>query len=421
MLDHQKYFPIQDQEGKLLNSFVFIANQPVTEKIIKGNERVIRARFKDAEFFFNEDQKIRLDKLHAKLDGLMFTKESGTMLDKSKRVAQILNILIPFFALSEDEIEQSFRAAFLAKTDLLTHLVFEFPELQGKIGSILALAQGENEGTARAILEQYLPLGSGSELPATRVGAIISIAEKFDNLITLFLNGKIPTGSADPYALRRQTSAILEILVKFEVRLDLSKITRQIIGDIEQNILHKPSADGKSKALIELLDFIKKRAWTILEGKKFTFDEIDAFQNGAHLDIYLGIKKLESIQEIKKGYNFKPLILTFKRIHNILTAARKKAEKIPAEIKPSLLQDKEEQELFQVRDALEGEIRKYLQEESFAKAIDTMIQLRPPIDQFFEKVMVMAEDSQLRQNRLALLEKIETLFLDFLDLSRIQE
>lgn len=421
MVDHQRYFPILNDKGDLINKFIFVANQRITSSIVQGNEKVIRARFKDAEFFFEEDSKISIESLYPKLDGITFIKGAGTLLDKADRVEKLTSLLAPYFQLDEKLLNLSKRAAILAKTDQLTNLVFEFPELQGNIGSILALKQGEDERVAIALKEQYFPLNAGSGLPQSNIGALLSSCEKIDNLTILFAMGKIPTGSSDPFALRRQAIGLLEILIKFDIRIDLTRIIRMVLDELDHKGLLSYRRENSKDIFSEIQKFLKGRIKTILEGKDFTYDEIDALLGLKTINIVQGIRKLDSIKKIRAKKGFGQLLSAFKRVNNILNGARKKKEDITDPVNKDLFEKDEEKNLFNISEKIREKIEKLEADENFEEILNALMDMQSPIDKFFDTVMVMADDKTIRQNRLSLLTAIEKIFLDFIDFSKIKD
>ncbi len=418
MKDHQKYFSLRDQAGRIKNNFLFIANQKITNHIIKGNERVIRARFKDAQFFFREDKSKNLSELATKLDSILFTRETGSLLEKGARVLKILKELTAPFELSHEESLSAAEAARIAKADQLTRLVFEFPELEGQIGSILAQHQGYAPTVATAIQEQYFPKVSGGPLPVTKVGAVLACAEKVDSLTVLFATGKIPTGSADPYALRRLTIGILEIFLARKINIDLNRLFEKAAHFLfeDKKIAIKESAFIKSS----LLPFVQGRFRTVLENKGFSYDEIDAYLAIGELNIFKATLLLHDFREFRKKPELLNLLQSSKRIQNLLHAAQKKGDLSHDSVHPDLFKETEEQNLWSQYQKLQQPLQESFSGWKFLQYFEILTQIQPAIDTFFEKIMVMSEDQTIRKNRLALLRDLANSFNRLLVLEKIQ-
>ena len=399
---HQRYFPCFSLDGKLLNKFIFIANcLPTAQKtVIEGNERVLQARLKDAEFFVQEDLKTPLNERENKLERMTFQKElagDSTMKGKAERI----KLIAQQFAPSEPDL---YKAAVLAKCDLASSIVFEFPELQGLVGGFIAKKQGQNAAVFKAIAEQYKPLASGKELPETKIGALLSIADRADNLISLLSIGKMPTGSADPFALRRQTQGIIEILLAFE-ELDLSlkqiaQIAYQALGQINK------TENNFEKFFENIINFLKQRLIYVLS-QSLNPDLVLAFTNSNSV-LNLPLKELKhkivSFEETVQN-NKNTLInslIGIRRIGRILQKENIQSENLQT----SELKLNEEKKLFEA----------FEKQKNF-QTWEELACLTEPINNFFEKVLVDdKENPKAKNNRKALLasilEKVNASFLE---------
>ena len=407
MRSHQRYFSIVDANGGLLPGFITV-NNTLTEDpsvVVKGNERVLRARLSDARFFFEEDKKVRLDERVESLKKVVYQQKLGTSYEKMERFRALGELLADKI---KPEIKADvFRAATLCKADLVTGMVGEFPEVQGIMGREYALLEGENPYIANAIAEHYLPTQAGGELPASDCGAFISIADKLDTICGCFGVGLIPTGAADPYALRRATIGIIAIILDKGYRLSL----RQLIDNSLQLLsakLTRPKEDVAS----EVLEFFRSR-FVNLMGSSFAPDAVDA-ATAAGFDDLADVKaRIVALAEFKTHPDFEPLTVAFKRVGNIIK------EGIDAPVDPTLFQDAAERALYEAIQRVKSAAEKSVSSGAWLDALTEIASLRGPVDNFFDKVMVMAEDPQVRTNRLALLTTIARMFGKIADFSRI--
>ena len=411
MREHQKYFAVRDGSGKLLSRFLVVSNNPSTEHVKVGNERVISARFNDARFFFNEDRKIRLFDRVASLKSVLFHKDLGTIHDKVMRMMFIAEYVSAQLKLQEATTEKVRRAILLSKADLNTSMVFEFTSLQGKIGRIYALLDGEDEDVADAIDSHYKPRFQGDTLPDKPISIVVSISEKLDNIFGSFSVGNIPKGSQDPYALRRQANAIVEIVISNKINLDLGGVLTYV-GEQYKN----------GKDLVgRIIEFISARARTIFLENGFKYDEIDACLSVGFYDFFELFRRAESINIFRKKENFIEMLLSFKRMNNILVAFRKDYPDYRLQFDSEKLKEDAERDLFQFFESRRGKIEGYIETNKYQDLFHLLIDGKPVVDSFFDKVMVMAEDVELRDNRLSLLENILYPFKNLLDFSRISE
>ncbi len=411
MKEHQKYFPVSDKDGKLMNRFLVVSNNPPTNFVKIGNERVITARFNDGRFFFNEDRKQPLEGFVESLKNVLFHKDLGTIYQKVERVNSIADAITGSLGLDAAVVEKIRRAVLLSKADLNTALVFEFTSLQGKIGRIYAHLDGEDKDVADAIEDQYRPRFHGDDLPGSIISTVVSMAEKIDNIFGSFSVGNIPKGSQDPYALRRQANAVVEMIIEGNLSLDLEKVLKKTAS------LYK----GGDSLIEKILEFITARAKTIFTDRGFRYDEIDACLSIGFCDYHELYRRAKSINEFRKNENFTQMLLSFKRMNNIYSAFRQKNKDHELKFSTSLLAEKEEKNLFDFFDSKKGEIDGLIAKNRYIELFELLIGGKTIIDAFFDKVMVMAEDRAVRDNRLALLEGILRPFNNLLDFSKISE
>lgn len=409
MQENQKYFPVQKIDGSLLPWFITFSNIDSSrlESVKEGNERVVRPRLSDAEFFWNQDRKKTLEDRVPSLANITFQKTLGSLLDKTHRV-QRLSVHIADALEAENAWVE--RAALLAKADLLTEMVGEFPNLQGTMGRYYALAEGEPEDISAAIEEQYLPKQSGGALPKTLTGQMLALAEKLDTLPGIFSAGLIPTGDKDPYALRRAALGVIRILI--ECRLDLELPT--LLDFALEPYTHHFDRAATYKAVHEfILDRLK--GYCLENG--FSFDEFDAVLSVKPTRLMDFQSRLQAVQAFRKLPEAESLAAANKRIRNIL---RKAEAEIVANVDDHALVEPQEKALLQAaRDARE-EVLPFMHERDYTAALRRLAGLRDSVDAFFDGVMVMADDPALRQNRLGLLAIVEGLFLDIADISKLQ-
>jgi len=411
MKEHQKYFALREADGSLSNRFLVVSNNPPTENIKIGNERVIAARFNDASFFYKEDRKVKLIDMVDTLRDVLFHKELGTIFAKVERMEKIADVVAHETGLDTAVLEKVRRAILLCKVDLNTAMVYEFSSLQGKIGRIYALSDGEDGEVADAIEEHYKPRFQGDPLPKSVVSMMVSLAEKIDNIFGSFSVGNIPKGSADPYALRRQANAVVDLLIGGSIDISLREVLEKIAPQYKNG-----------KDLVEqILDFIMARAKTIFSENGFRYDEIDAclsIGSSNYLELF---RRAKSINEFRKNENFSRMLLSFKRMNNIVSGFRKENADYKLSFKPSLLEEKEEKELYEFFDSRKDQISRYIAESGYIALFELLIQGKTIIDGFFDKVLVMDKRTEVRDNRLYLLENILGNFSSLLDFSKISD
>lgn len=384
MKEHQRYFVVRDQEGKLLPHFISVrnGNDQHLENVIKGNEKVLVARLEDGEFFWREDQKLAIADLVDKLSQVTFHEKIGSLAEHMERTGAIAALLAAQAGLTDQEKTDLARAAAIYKFDLLTGMVGEFDELQGIMGEKYALLAGENAAVAAAIREHYLPSSADGELPDTKVGAVLALADKLDTILSFFSVGLIPSGSNDPYALRRATQGVVRILDKFGWQIDLAQLLDQLYA------LNLASLSYSHQT--EVSDFFRARLEKMADAG-IPKDIVRAVLNSSRLVVRDLAVTQEILAQKAKEDGFKAAVESLSRVFNL-------AEKAEAgtRVNPALFENQEEKELAAAVEAIQLT-------DDLAGNIDQFFALSPVIDAFFEHTMVMAEDQAVRRNRLALL------------------
>jgi glycyl-tRNA synthetase beta chain len=408
MKNHQKTFYVQDLSGAMLPYFVAVANLDSKEpaQVIAGNERVIRPRLADAAFFYETDKKLTLGSRLATLGSIIFQQQLGTVEQKSRRVAAQAMWIASALNIDPQPCE---RAALLAKCDLLTNMVAEFPELQGTMGRYYALHDGETAVVADAITEQYLPRFAGDAVPATKTGAVLAVAEKLDTICGLFAIGQPPTGSKDPFALRRAALGILRILVEKSLDLDLSAaIAHSLKGYRAQGL------DVPESTAIQVFEFLLERfrAWYQTDGVSTeVFQSVMELKPAKPLDFSLRVAAVSHFARLPESA---ALAAAHKRVSNIL---QKSDGKSSLSINPSLLKESAEQDLVAELNTLAAEVTPLFSAREYTTGLEKLAAVRPAVDRFFDEVMVMADDPAIRDNRLAVLYNLRGLFLQVADIS----
>ncbi|NLI81770.1 MAG: glycine--tRNA ligase subunit beta [Deltaproteobacteria bacterium] len=407
---HQRYFAVTGQNGNLLRYFVTVANTVPRDfqLVAAGNARVVRARLEDARFYYLEDQKTRLEERTEALKGVVFHSKLGTSWEKVERFTRLAEWLAERVA--PDRKAGVRRAAYLCKADLVTGIVGEFPELQGVMGRAYARLQGEPEPIAQAIYEHYLPNRAGGPIPEGVEGALLSIADKMDTIAGCFGVGLIPTGTADPFALRRQTLGIIRIVLEKPFRLSLSELLDQALPLVAPKMTEPQQAvrDG-------VLEFFRGRLQHyIVSQYDYPPDIVEASLAVGIDDLVVADHRTRALAEFKKRADFESLAAAFKRVANII----KEPETIP--VNPDLLHSAAEQALFAALRDTEGVVEECLIQSDYAGALESLARLRGFIDAFFESVLVMDKDDSVRRNRLSLLTRIHRMFSAVADFKRIQ-
>lgn len=409
MKEHQRYFPLTDDRGELLPHFIFISNLIPREEqvVVRGNERVLKARLTDAAFFFEDDLKISLEKRVEALKKVVFQAKLGTSYEKVMRFKALASFMVE--RIDPKLLQAVERTALLCKADLVTGMVGEFPKLQGIVGKEYAKISGEREEVCEAIYEHYLPGFSGDRLPSSPVGDIVSIADKMDTIVGCFSVGLLPTGTADPFGLRRQALGVIRILLEKEYPLSLNELIEEAGRQLNEK-MERPFPEVKS----EVLDFFRIRYQNFLQDKGYPFDVIEAVLSTS-FDQLLDIQhRIDALREAKEWKDFESIVIGFKRAMNIL-----KGVSSTKEIDPSLFSETAEKNLFKSFMDAKGKIDRLLQQRDYPASLLEMSRMKQAIDEFFDGVMVMVEDEAIRQNRLALLDGIGQLFLRFADFSKL--
>jgi glycyl-tRNA synthetase beta chain len=392
----------------LMPHFVAINNtrSPRPGLVCEGHERVLRARLSDADFFFKEDLKRPLEAFVADLSGMIFHKRLGTVLDKIHRVKALAHYLAEQVA--QDKVKEIERAAWLCKADLLTEMVGEFPSLQGTVGREYALLSGESQEVANAIEEHYMPVRSGGELPGSLPGALLSIADKMDTICGTIAIGLKPSGTADPYGLRRLALGILHIVEERSLPLSLKALIAEASHQLE-NQLPEVSKDLTT----EVITFFKRRFSYDLTARGMDHDVVEAATRVEFDDVKDCVLRARALASVRSMPEFEPLSAAFKRIMNILKGFEGGA------VNPLLLEAEEEKALYEVYLSVEEKVGVSLKSRDYEQALVTLLSLKPQVDSFFDHVMVMTKDINVRANRLALLWNIARLFFRIGDLSAI--
>jgi len=408
MREHQRYFTLIDDNGKLLPHFITIANTLAIDPkvVVAGNERVLKARLADAMFFWQEDQKSKLEDRLEPLKKVVYQAKLGTSYEKIERFSKLATGLAE--QLSPADLELTRRAALLAKCDLESGMVYEFPELQGVMGREYALLEGEDPRVAKAIFEHYLPTQAGGELPSDHVGAFVSLADKIDSICGCFSVGLIPTGTADPYALRRCAIGILAIIVDNGYAISIPELVEKSVALLEAK-RQRPAAE----IVAEVVEFIRLRLVNLLTGQDYPVDVVDAVLSAAFSEPVDAVERVKALAALKGREDFEPLSVAFKRVGNIIKGG------LEQDVDPTLFEADCEKVLFEQLQQVQTKVAELVAAGNYVVALETIAGLRAPVDAFFDGVMVMAEDQAVKNNRLALLTSISGLFKGVADFSRI--
>jgi glycyl-tRNA synthetase beta chain len=422
MKEHQGFFSLRHKEtGKLAAHFIAVANNRVKDMslIREGNERVLAARLADAKFFFDEDRKMRLADRGKKLAGVTFHQKLGTMAQKQERVKKLAGFIAARLCPGQDELRQVCdRAASLSKADLLTGIVGEFPELQGIMGGEYALHDGESTAVAQAIREQYLPKAIEGELPKTLAGQILSLADRLDSIAAFFHVGIVPTGSEDPFALRRHATAIVRIVLEGNLRTDMGPWidhARTLVSDDGFKGVSDSEEQGRRRIWEFLFERVRHygRVVHVLRD-----DVIEAVLKPAHvkiLDLVDLVQKMKALEGVTRKPEFDPLIVGFKRAHRLVEKEQWSRE--PVDV--SRFQHAAEVALQQAITDERGRMATAMSAGDYSQVLEALVRLKPAIDAFFAGVMVNADDKDVRNNRLSLLKEADDFFMSFADFSQI--
>lgn len=409
MRDHQRYFPVL-KDGQLLPLFITIRNggKEHLETVQHGNERVLRARLEDAQFFFDEDRKKTLEQHGEKLKTVVFQDGLGTIYDKALRLEVLAGYIADAIGANEQDKKDAVRAAKLAKADLVTGMVTEFTELQGVMGREYALLDGETKAVAQAIDEHYMPRFAGDSQPASVAGRIVSLADKIDTIVGSFSRGLIPTGSQDPFALRRQALGIVNMLKEAQYHISLSQLVAK-----SMELLKIADAGQQAKLQNDVADFMKLRLKNVLADADIRYDVVDAVFVTVD-DIYGVFLRAQAVNEAVKQ-DMEKTIQAFVRTGNIA----RKAEDVQAAVEADILAEQVEKDLYKAYEVAASKVEKEIATQDYAGAIATLSQLAAPIDAFFDGVMVMDKDEKIKNNRLGLLKLVDNLICQVADFSKI--
>jgi glycyl-tRNA synthetase beta chain len=420
MRGHQKYFAVEKRGGELAPNFLAVINMARDARglVRAGHERVLRARFADARFFWESDQKCRLADNLPKLEKITYESRLGSYRDKVERMRAVARWLAEqWFNLGivQAHVADADRAAELAKCDLATEMVREFTELQGIVGGLYAKAQGEPEEVADAVYDHYRPVGLDDPIPRNLTGCAVALADKLDSIAGCLSVGVAPTGSSDPYALRRAGLGIVKIILDKKLPVSLSLAIHAAAKALHT---HPPRKNVTQAHELQILDFIQERAKFVLREKAgHAYDEVNAVFRAGGDDLVDVEKRLRALKAIRKSKNFEPLAISFKRIRKIVEKANLPAE--PQRVDPALFQSAEEKDLHAAVRKAAGKVGDDKRAGRFQEALEEIAGLRKVVDTFFEKVMVMAENEAVRNNRLALLSELLREFTTIADFSEL--
>ena len=409
MKDHQKYFPVTDSEGELVNKFIFVSNieSKDPQQVIFGNEKVIRPRLADAEFFFKTDKKQSLESRLSTLESVLFQKQLGTLKAKSMRIANLSKIIAEQLGENSDD---AYRAGLLSKTDLMSDMVLEYPQVQGTMGKYYARNDGENEAIAQALEDQYRPRYAGDSLPEATIGCAVAISDKIDTLVGIFGINQPPKGDKDPFALRRAAIGVIRIIIEKQLDLNLATLIEESIQLFEGKLVNDNTADN-------VLDFIMGRFRAFYQEQGIALDVIQAVlakKPSAPLDFDKRIKAVSFFGELAEA---ETLAAANKRVGNILA---KFDGQLYENFSVELASEKAEKELADVFNSISLKVTPLMAKKDYQAALSELAQLKAPIDTFFDNVMVMSDDESVKINRLTLLNEIRNSFFAIADISVLQ-
>ncbi len=414
MREHQRYFSLRGKDGKLLPHFIAVNNTLTRdpEVVARGHERVLRARLSDAMYFYQVDSKVPLENWVEELKGVVFHSLLGTSYEKMERFRELaaylqqnINPEDPSLTVKPEALRQ---AATLCKADIVSEMVGEFPSLQGVMGRVYAKQAGEPEEVARAIFSHYLPRHAGDDLPDDQVGALVGLADRLDTICGLFGVGLTPTGTADPYGLRRHALAIIRILLDRRLHLDVPEAVGKSL-----DLLKAKVSRSEPETALEVMGFLQTRLLHLLLGEGFDHETVAAVLAAGCRDVVEAADKVKALAEVRKSPEFPALAVAFKRVINISLGAEQTG------VDELLFEHPEENMLFNTANLMALEVEAALNKRDYPAACQALAKLKGPVDAFFDKVLVMAEEPKLRQNRLALLARISQTFLTMADFSKI--
>jgi glycyl-tRNA synthetase beta chain len=415
MREHQRYFSLRGPDGKLLPHFLAVNNTLARnpDLVRQGHEKVLRARLSDAMYFYQVDSKIPLGDRVEDLKGVVFHSLLGTSYEKMERFRTLADYLLKQITAEDEQFlkvspEMVSRAATLCKADIVTEMVGEFPSLQGAMGRQYARLTGEAPEVAEALFSHYLPRHADDLLPEDAVGSLVGLADRLDTIGGIFGVGLSPTGTADPYGLRRHVLAVIRILRQHRLHLDLTDAVMTSLNLQKGHISRTPE-----ETALEVLDFFQTRLQHLLLGEGYDNEAVGAVLASGGRDVVEAADKVRALEEIRQSPDFPALAVGFKRVINISLGSE------PGEVDALLFEYPEEKVLFEAAVLMEGEVEKALARRDYPGACRALAKLKGPVDGFFEKVLVMAEDPRLKKNRLALLARISQTFLQMADFSKI--
>jgi len=412
MREHQRYFPVLNEQGALLPKFITVRNGVAEhlDIVTAGNEKVLKARLADAEFFYHEDLKKNLGDNVLKLKNIVFHETLGSLFSKVERMQELAAFVGAQLDYHQKELEYVKRAAFLAKGDLVSHVVYEFPELQGIMGEYYARFAGEPEEVSLAIKEHYQPRFAGDAVPQSRIGVAVAIADKLDSIVGFFAMDIQPTGSQDPYALRRQALGVVRTILEHNLELSLGELVLKSYDLIRAQVGLK---NDREKTLVDMISFFKQRMENILTESGVRYDIINAVLAAGIDDLADVRNRALAVSEFKEKPEFIQLITGFTRAANLAKNATH------ARLDESLFESEEETHLYRAFNRLKEKAEKLIDAKNYLEALSAVADLREPIDHFFTGVMVMVDDMSIRENRLALLKQIADFVTQIADLSQI--
>jgi glycyl-tRNA synthetase beta chain len=424
MRDHQKYFAVEDAEHKLAPHFLAVLNTDGDPDglIRHGNERVLRARFNDAQFFWDTDQKIPLANRVEMLKAVTFQKDLGSYAAKAERVAKLTEPLCAALGKAGLEIDADAvqQAALLAKTDLTTELVKEFTELQGVIGGLYAKVQGIKEKVHIPIYDQYKPESTEDSAPRTLEGAVLSIADKADSIAGMFALGLVPSGSKDPFALRRQANGIVKTIVEHKLPLNLAQILTDARHGYQGSEAEKKFTLNGDAYVLAVRGFFRERLeFYLRDVLGLAYDVVNATLAAGADDVIDAVARASAVAKVRPSADFESISVAFKRMKNILRQAEEAKKKVAAPFNPAALTDEEEKKLAAVVPQVAKRVKELSAGRQYEPALVEISRLRPAVDAFFDKVMVMVEDENLRAQRLGLLQTLVNEFSSIADFSEI--
>lgn len=415
MKEHQRYFPVLDNDGKrLLPYFITIRNggKENIDIVRQGNERVLRARLKDAQFFYNEDMKERLEDRVEKLKIVVYQEKLGTIYEKIERIKGLAEKIGKMIDLDKGKIDKLSRTALLCKADLETAMVYEFAELQGIMGREYALKNGEDKEVAEAIYSHYLPRFSGDETPENVIGQIISISDKIDTIVGSFGIGVQPTGSQDPYGLRRQALGIISVLMESGLDISINQLISVSIELLKEKITEKTDVIQQ-----QTIEFFKQRLRVMLIDKGWRYDIVDSVLEKGILNVKDMVKRIEDISYVREngGQNYIRLLTALNRVYSLASKAENRCNKVDV----NKFENKYEQELYKIISEVKNITKEMVEQKSYRSALESMYQLVNPINEFFDNTMIIVDNNDLKNNRLAMLVEIREIGNYLCDFSKI--